>query len=143
MEPGVLLIPVLIALSGGIALVGNAVGRGIGRRRLSLFGLRPRYTAQLITVVTGMLITLLTLVVVLLISAQARVALFRLNEVLQETHQLEAQIARQQGRLKELAGGDIAYLHNPEGGRALLARPQCPGGSPQRVRGAGARPRAV
>src|SRR5713226_5880971 len=114
MEPGVLLIPVLIALSGGIALVGNAVGRGIGRRRLSLFGLRPRYTAQLITVVTGMLITLLTLVVILLISAQARVALFRLNEVLQETHRLEAQIDRQQGRLKELASGDIAYLNNQE-----------------------------
>src|SRR5712692_8488448 len=126
MEPGVLLIPVLIALSGAIALVGNAVGRGIGRRRLSLFGLRPRYTAQLVTVVTGMLITLLTLVVMLLISAQARVALFRLNEVLQETHRLEAQIDQQQGRLKELASGDIAYLNNQEVVRDVIDGRQPP-----------------
>ena len=58
MELGVLLIPLLILLSGAIALVGNAVGRNIGRRRLSLVGLRPRYTAQIVTVVTGMLITI-------------------------------------------------------------------------------------
>ena len=68
MELGVLLIPLLISLSGAIALVGNAVGRNIGRRRLSLVGLRPRYTAQIVTVVTGMLITIVTLIVVLLIS---------------------------------------------------------------------------
>ena len=134
MEPGVLLIPVLIALSGGIALVGNAVGRGIGRRRLSLLGLRPRYTAQLVTVVTGMLITLLTLVVILLLSAQARVALFRLNELLQETHRLEAQITRQQGRLKELAGGDIAYLNNQEVVRDVIDGRQPPETIRQRVR---------
>ncbi|TMJ05642.1 MAG: DUF3084 domain-containing protein, partial [Bacillati bacterium ANGP1] len=36
MELGVLLIPILIVVSGAIALVGNAVGRSIGRRRLSL-----------------------------------------------------------------------------------------------------------
>ena len=81
MELGVLLIPLLILLSGAIALVGNAVGRNIGRRRLSLVGLRPRYTAQIVTVVTGMLITIVTLIVVLLISSEARVALFRLNAV--------------------------------------------------------------
>src|SRR5574337_1021557 len=135
MEPGALLIPVLIGLSGGIALVGNALGRGIGRRRLSLFGLRPRYTAQLVTVVTGMLITLLTLVVMLLISAQARLALFRLNELLQETHRLEAQIDRQQDRLKELAGGDIAYLNNQEVVRDVIDGRQPPETIRQRVRG--------
>jgi uncharacterized protein (DUF3084 family) len=127
MEPGVLLIPVLIALSGGIALVGNAVGRGIGRRRLSLFGLRPRYTAQVVTVVTGMLITLLTLVVMLLLSAEARVALFRLNAVLQETR-------RQEDRLKVLAQGDIAYLNNQEVVRDVIDGRQPPEAIRQRVR---------
>lgn len=114
MELGVFLIPVLIVLSGAIALVGNAVGRNIGRRRLTLFGLRPRYTAQVITVLTGMLITITTLIVVLLISREARVALFRLNEVLRETTRLEQEIKRQQDRLKQLALGDIAYLNNQE-----------------------------
>ena len=114
MELGALLIPVLILLSGAIALVGNAVGRGIGRRRLTLLGLRPRYTAQVITVVTGMLITVTTLLVVLALSQEARVALFRLNEVLAETRRLEQEIQRQQERLKQLALGDIAYLTNQE-----------------------------
>lgn len=114
MELGVLLIPLLILLSGAIALVGNAVGRNIGRRRLSLFGLRPRHTAQIVTVVTGMLITVTTLVVVLLLSEEARVALFRLNEVQQRTERLEAEIKKQEDRLKQLALGDIAYLTNQE-----------------------------
>ncbi len=133
MEPGVLLVPVLVALSGAIALVGNAVGRGIGRRRLSLFGLRPRYTAQIVTVVTGMLITILTLVVVLLLSREARVALFRLNEVLLETRRLEEEIRRQEDRLKQLALGDLAYLNNQEVVRDVIDGRQPPDAVLQRV----------
>ncbi len=134
MEPGVLLVPVLIALSGAIALVGNAVGRGIGRRRLSLFGLRPRYTAQVVTVATGMLITILTLVVMLLLSREARVALFRLNDVLQQTRQLEEEIRRQEDRLKQLALGDLAYLNNQEVIRDAIDGRQPPDAVLQRVR---------
>ncbi len=114
MEIGVVLIPVLVLVSGAIALIGNRLGRAIGRRRLSLFGLRPRYTAQVVTVVSGILITATTLIVVLLISQEARVALFRLNEVLAETRRLEAEIKRQEDRLKQLALGDIVYLNNQE-----------------------------
>ncbi|HXF82767.1 MAG TPA: DUF3084 domain-containing protein [bacterium] len=120
MELGALLIPVLIILSGAIALVGNAVGRNIGRRRLTLLGLRPRYTAQVITVATGMLITITTLLVVLALSQEARVALFRLNEVLRETQRLEEEIRKQEARLKELALGDIAYLTNQEVVREVI-----------------------
>lgn len=114
MELGALLIPILIVVSGAIALAGNAVGRGIGRRRLSLFGLRPRHTAQVITVITGVLITVTTLLAVLAFSREARVALFRLNEVLQETRRLESEIKVQEDRLRQLALGDIAYLNNQE-----------------------------
>ncbi|MBI2246595.1 MAG: DUF3084 domain-containing protein [Armatimonadetes bacterium] len=120
MELGVLLIPILIILSGAIALVGNIVGRNIGRQRLTLLGLRPRYTAQLITVLTGMVITITTLIVVLLVSNEARVALFRLNELLRETSRLEQEIKRQQDRLKPLALGDIAYLSNQEVVREVI-----------------------
>jgi len=127
-ELGALLIPVLIVLSGAIALVGNAVGRNIGRRRLSLFGLRPRYTAQVITVLTGMLITVTTLLVVLALSQEARVALFRLNEVLRETRRLEEEIHRQEERLRQLALGDIAYLTNQE-----VVRDVIDGAQPTRV----------
>lgn len=127
MELGALLIPLLIILSGAIALAGNAIGRSIGRRRLSLFGLRPRHTAQVITVITGILITLTTLLAVLSLSREARVALFRLNEVLRETRRLENEIKTQEDRLRQLALGDIAYLNNQEVVRDVIdgrARPE-------------------
>ncbi len=107
MESGVILIPVLIIISGAVAYIGNMVGRATGRRRLTIFGLRPRYTAHLITVLTGMLITLISLGSVLLASKDARVGLFRLND-------LRQQIDTAESRLREVQGGDIAYLRNQE-----------------------------
>ncbi len=107
MESGVILIPVLIIISGAVAYIGNMVGRATGRRRLTIFGLRPRYTAHLITVLTGMLITLISLGSVLLVSKDARVGLFRLND-------LRQQIDTAESRLREVQGGDIAYLRNQE-----------------------------
>ncbi len=107
MESGLILIPVLIIVSGAVAYIGNMVGRATGRRRLTVFGLRPRYTAHLITVLTGMLITIISLGSVLLVSKDARVGLFRLND-------LRQQIDTAESRLREVQGGDIAYLRNQE-----------------------------
>jgi uncharacterized protein (DUF3084 family) len=106
-ESGVFLIPVLIVISGVVAYIGNLVGRATGRRRLSLLGLRPRHTAHLITVLTGMLITVISLGSVLLVSQDARVGLFRLSG-------LREQIETAEARLAELKGGDIAFLRNQE-----------------------------
>lgn len=107
MKSGFILIPALILVSGAVAYIGNLVGRATGRRRLSIFGLRPRYTAHLITVITGMLITLISLGSMLLASQDARVGLFRLNDLREE-------IAGAEARLAALKGGDIAYLRNQE-----------------------------
>jgi uncharacterized protein (DUF3084 family) len=112
-ESGVVLIPLLIVVSGGVAYVGNLVGRATGRRRLTIFGLRPRHTAQVITIITGMLITIITIFATLLASTDARTGLFRLNE-------LREQIRTAEERLKELTGGDIAYLRNQEVLREVL-----------------------
>lgn len=107
MKTGFVLIPALILISGAVAYIGNLVGRATGRRRLSIFGLRPRYTAHLITILTGMLITLISLGSMLLVSQDARVGLFRLNDLREE-------IAGAEARLAALKGGDIAYLRNQE-----------------------------
>lgn len=119
MESGLIVIPVLIVVSGAVAYVGNLVGRATGRRRLTIFGLRPRYTAQLVTVVTGMLITIITLVSVFLVSTDARIGLFQLSE-------LREQIETTKARLQEVKGGDIAYLRNQEVVREVVdgRRPQ-------------------
>jgi len=39
-----------------VAYLGDIVGTRIGKRRISLFGLRPRHTSSVITVITGILI---------------------------------------------------------------------------------------
>jgi uncharacterized protein (DUF3084 family) len=108
-----ILIPTLILVSGVVAFVGNLVGRSIGRRRLAIFGLRPRRTAQLVTVITGMLITVVTLAVVLLVSNDARQALFHLQEV-------RRQVAEQEAKLKALQTRDVLYLHDQEVLRTVI-----------------------
>ena len=120
MSVGVVLIPTLILVSGIVAFIGNLVGRNIGRRRLTLLGLRPRYTAQVITVVTGMLITVVTLAVVLLVSNDARQALFHLQELQDQTRRLEEQIGRQEAELRALQYRDIAYLNDQEVLRTVI-----------------------
>jgi len=114
------LIPLLILVSGLVAFIGNLVGRAIGRKRLTLLGVRPRYTAQIVTVVTGMMITVVTLAVVLLASQDARQALFHLQEVQQQTRQLEAQIAAQQRELRALQVRDIIYQNDQEVLRTVI-----------------------
>ena len=50
----------LIAASGYIAYIGDLIGRRMGKRRLSLFGMRPKHTAILITIWTGVVIAAAT-----------------------------------------------------------------------------------
>jgi uncharacterized protein (DUF3084 family) len=64
-----------------VAILGNYIGRTIGRKRIALFNLRPRYTAATITVLTGILIALGTLTIVLIISNDARTAFFGLEKL--------------------------------------------------------------
>ncbi|MGC4045358.1 MAG: DUF3084 domain-containing protein [Armatimonas sp.] len=49
----------LIPLSGLIAFVGDRIGHRMGKRRHSLLGLRPRHTAMVFTIGSGMGISLL------------------------------------------------------------------------------------
>lgn len=51
-----ILIVLLLALCGFIAYMGDLLGRRLGKKRLSVFGLRPKHTAILLTVITGVLI---------------------------------------------------------------------------------------
>jgi len=91
---GVLL---MLASAGLIAYVGDALGRRIGRKRLTLFGLRPRKTAILFTVVTGMLIAGLTLGLTLLVSQDLRNRLLHYGEIVTDL-QAKATHAEQQRR---------------------------------------------
>lgn len=81
----------LILVSGAIAYFGDIIGRRLGKRRLSLFGLRPRYTAIVFSVVAGMIITVVTIAAMLLVSENARLGLLRGRQLSEQNQQLEGQ----------------------------------------------------
>ena len=83
----------LLFLGWVLSKLGDRLGSRVGKARLSLFGLRPRQTAVLITVLTGSLISVLSLGLMLLVSRQLRVGLFELNE-------LEARLRSSRAALK-------------------------------------------
>jgi uncharacterized protein (DUF3084 family) len=72
---------VIVIVAGGIAFIGDRVGHQVGRRRMTLFGLRPKYTSTIFAVGFGMLIALLVIVVSLVASYDARQAVFSLNKL--------------------------------------------------------------
>ena len=85
---GVVLAITLAITGGAIAFIGDRLGSKVGKKKLSIFGLRPRHTSILVTIVTGILITTMTLGVSALVSKNVRTALFgmeRLNRTMQQT----------------------------------------------------------
>jgi len=97
---GVFLIIALVIISGVIAYVGDVVGRRMGRKRLSLFGLRPRHTAIVISVLAGMLITIMTLGVAMLVSQDVKDGFLRVVEMRTQ----QADLARQLTELNKSMG---------------------------------------
>lgn len=96
---GILLIVALIGVSGVIAYVGDIVGRRMGRKRLTLFGMRPRHTAIAISVVAGMCITIVTLAVAMGVSTDVREGFLRVEEMRRRQAQLTADLDRLSRRL--------------------------------------------
>jgi uncharacterized protein (DUF3084 family) len=78
---GFIIIVSMVIFGGLIALLGDRVGMKVGKRRLSLFGLRPKYTSMIITVCTGFFIAGLTLLILTVMSEYARTAIFRLQSI--------------------------------------------------------------
>ena len=78
---GIYLILVMIVTGGAIAFIGDKLGTKIGKKRLSIFGLRPRHTSMIVTVLTGGLITALSIGFMALISQNVRTALFGMDEL--------------------------------------------------------------
>jgi uncharacterized protein (DUF3084 family) len=81
MTTGWILIAAILVLGGAIASVGDRVGTKVGKSRLSLFNLRPRKTAILITVLTGSLISASTLAILFGTSEQLRTGVFKLEKI--------------------------------------------------------------
>ena len=87
-----LLIFSLIFGSAALSVLGDSIGSKYGKKRISLFGLRPKYTSKLITAMTGALIALGILTVMSTISQDVRTALFGMKLLRQQMYDLQFQL---------------------------------------------------
>lgn len=100
MTTGLVLIAAILLLGGVIATVGDRIGMRVGKSRLSLFKLRPRQTATLITILTGIIISAATFGVLFAVSDQLRTGVFELEQIQEDLDEArtgleEAQAERQ------------------------------------------------
>ncbi|MCT0224551.1 DUF3084 domain-containing protein [Synechococcus sp. CS-1328] len=115
---GWLLILVLLVLGGVLATLGDRLGSRVGKARLSLFNLRPRRTAVLITVLTGSLISAMSLGLMLLVSQRLRVGLFELDQLEQRLQQSRDDLARSR---RDLVGAQTASATAQQASRSAQA----------------------
>jgi hypothetical protein len=124
---GIALVLAITVVAGGIAYIGDRVGHQVGRKRLTLFGLRPKYTSTIVAVATGMLIALSVTLVALVGSQQVRTAFFRLGQINARINDLQAQAIATQKELETTRIGDISLpIGYPIANIALTTRPSQP-----------------
>jgi len=97
-----ILIFTLIIISGLIASIGDYVGLKIGKKRVSVFGLRPHYTAIFVTIVTGILIAIITITVLTISSQDVRTALFGMEELKDQLSYLSQEVESRNIQLSSL-----------------------------------------
>ena len=91
MEYGWVMLVVLAVMGGIIAYLGDKIGSRVGKQKIKLFGLRPKYTSILVTILTGISIAAITLGVMSILSENVRIALFGMHQLQMQKAQLEAQ----------------------------------------------------
>ncbi len=92
----------LLCLAGAlIAFVADNLGRHLGKNRKSLFGLRPRHTATLLTTGAGFLVPLLTVFLVTVASRDLRTILVEGTNLIKRRDLAEQQAAQSTADLEK------------------------------------------
>ncbi|MEB3254773.1 MAG: DUF3084 domain-containing protein [Synechococcaceae cyanobacterium] len=122
---GWLLILALLVLGGVLSTLGDRLGSKVGKARLSLFNLRPRKTAVVITALTGALISAVSLALMLLVSERLRVGLFELDQLQARLRDSRTALERSQAELRTRRAeleSSRAEVERAERGRSLALR---------------------
>ena len=103
---------IIIALMGGlIAYMGDKLGTKVGKRRMSLFGLRPKHTSIIVTIVTGLLVAAATVGVLSFTSQSVRTALFGMDQLRADMKHLNEEVA---AKTQELIRGKALLEQNKQ-----------------------------
>lgn len=114
MATGYVLVIAVLFLGGVIATLGDRIGMGVGKSRLSLFSLRPRQTATLITILTGSVISASTLIVLFGVSRQLRTGVFQLEQIQADLNQAQTELDTAQQE-KDLIETELATARQQRG----------------------------
>ena len=97
----VLLLTGVAILGGGIAYLGDSVGRRVGRKHLRLFGLRPKTTGLVVAVLSGVLVALVTVSAVALLARSTVNDALRAQEIRQELNTVKKQFVNASAEFSE------------------------------------------
>lgn len=108
MEYGTVMLVILAVMGGFIAYLGDKIGSQVGKRRVKLLGLRPKYSSILITIITGVCIAAVTLGIMSVLSKNVRIALFGMQQLQRQKEALQEQRDRliTQGQILSITVGE-------------------------------------
>jgi Protein of unknown function (DUF3084) len=97
----------IVVVSGGIAYLADNLGRKLGKKRLTIFGLRPRHTAALGVILTGVFVSLLTILFVGIVSYDVRSWLLHGRQAIQQLKLADAELKRLQTQQTDLTRANV------------------------------------
>lgn len=116
----------IVLVSGGIAYLADELGRKLGKKRLTIGKLRPRHTARLGVILSGMAVSLVTILVIAALSKDVRQWILQGRRAVEQRNAAYAQL----GELRKQEGEALdqnrsllqANLHLQELGRGYQGR---------------------
>ena len=104
---GWLLILSLLILGGILSTLGDRLGTRVGKARLSIFKLRPKSTAVLITVFTGSIISAISFATMVAFDRDLRVGLFQLEDIREKITESEKELKKLEKNLYAFRSGNV------------------------------------
>ncbi|NJL62075.1 MAG: DUF3084 domain-containing protein [Methylacidiphilales bacterium] len=104
MTTAYILITAILILGGFIATVGDRIGTRVGKKRLSLFKLRPKNTAVLVTILTGIGISASTLGILFLADSGLRDGVFKLENIRKDLRRKREQLKGAETQINQVTG---------------------------------------
>ncbi len=98
----------LILILGGIlSTLGDRLGTRVGKARLSIFKLRPKSTAVLITVFTGSIISAISFATMVAFDRDLRIGLFQLEDIREKITESEKELKKLEKNLYAFRSGNV------------------------------------
>ncbi|MDO5116795.1 MAG: DUF3084 domain-containing protein [Synergistaceae bacterium] len=97
-----ILIGSLIVVGALVSWAGDVIGMKLGKKRITFLRLRPKYTSRIISMLTGVGITVVTLLALSVASEQVRTALFGMQFVQNQLTSLTAELQKNRDTMGQL-----------------------------------------